>query len=153
MDHDVEVGAPSSVASPVAHIESSSAGNHGNGCEPEEGTTPTHARRWPRFAMDIPIQLQVTTQGPTKVLACAGQGTDISYGGLAVTANLDLPVGAQIGLELTPPCCNRPLIFRCVVRNRDENCYGVQFIIENDQDYRNAAELQAGLAAMNARPT
>jgi hypothetical protein len=103
--------------------------------------------------MDIPIQLQVTTQGPTKVLACAGQGTDISYGGLAVTANLDLPVGDQIGLEFTPPCCDRPLIFRCVVRNRDENCYGVQFIIENDQDYRNAAELQAGLAAMNARPT
>lgn len=36
------------------------------------------------------------------------------------------------------------------VRNRDGNLYGVEFITENDEDYRKAAELLAGLAAMNA---
>jgi hypothetical protein len=56
-------------------------------------------RRWPRFAVDMPVQVRVTTQGPTRVIGCQGQGTDLSGGGLAVTADIDLPVGAQIGVE------------------------------------------------------
>jgi hypothetical protein len=41
------------------------------------------------------------------------------------------------------------MTFRCFVRNRDGNCYGLEFITENDEDYRKSGELQAGLAAMN----
>lgn len=117
-----------------------------------QAVAPTCVRRWPRFAMDVPLQLQVSTQGPTRLLTCPGHGTDISYGGLAVTTDIDLPVGTQIGVEFTPPGTEHRLVFRGVIRNRDGNCYGVQFIVENDEDYRNAAELQAALAAMNARP-
>ncbi len=40
------------------------------------------------------------------------------------------------------------MAFRCFVRNREGNRYGVEFITENDEDYRNAAELQAMLATM-----
>jgi hypothetical protein len=83
-------------------------------------------------------------------VAGKGQGTDISGGGLAVRADIDLPVGAQVGVEFTPPYSDQPMIFRCFVRNRDGNLYGVEFITENDEDYRKAGELQAGLAAMNA---
>jgi hypothetical protein len=78
-----------------------------------------------------------------------GQGTDISGGGLAVWADIDLPVGAQVGVEFTPPHSDQSMIFRCFVRNRDGNLHGVEFITENDEDYRKAGELQAGLAAMN----
>ena len=107
-------------------------------------------RRCPRFAVDFSVQVRLTTEGPTRVVACEGQGTDISGGGLAVRADIDLPVGAQVGVEFTPPYSDQSMIFRCFVRNRDGNCYGVEFITENDEDYRKAGELQAGLAAMNA---
>ena len=107
-------------------------------------------RRCPRFAVEFPVRVRLTTQGPTRVVACEGQGTDISGGGLAVRADIDLPVGAQIGVEFTPPYSDQPMIFRCFVRNRDGNLYGVEFITENDEDYRKAGGLQAGLAAMNA---
>jgi hypothetical protein len=108
-------------------------------------------RRWPRFAVDMPVQVRVTTQGPTRVVACHGQGTDLSCGGLAVTAEIDLPIGAQIGVEFIPPYSDQPITFRGFVRNREGMRYGVEFITENDDDYRKTGELQEGLAAMNAK--
>jgi hypothetical protein len=107
-------------------------------------------RRYPRFAADFPVQVRLTTQGPTKAVACEGQGTNISGGGLAVRADIDLAVGTQVGVEFTPPYSDQPMAFRCFVRNRNGNLYGVEFITENDDDYRKAGELLEGLAAMNA---
>jgi PilZ domain len=107
-------------------------------------------RRYPRFAADFPVQVRLTTQGPTKPVACEGQGTNISGGGLAVRADIELPVGTQVGVEFTPPYSDEPMAFRCFIRNRNGNLYGVEFITENDEDYRKAGELLAGLAAMNA---
>lgn len=100
-------------------------------------------RRWPRFCVDMPVRLTVKTQGPTKVLAWEGQGSDISCGGLAVTVKGDLPIGSQIQVEFTPPNSTRPMSFRCFVRNRDGHRYGVEFITENDDDYARGAELQS----------
>jgi c-di-GMP-binding flagellar brake protein YcgR len=100
-------------------------------------------RRWPRFSVDMPVQLTVKTQGPTKVLTWEGQGSDISCGGLAVTVESDLPIGSQIQVEFVPPNSTRPMSFRCFVRNRDAHRYGVEFITENDEDYARAAELQS----------
>lgn len=108
-------------------------------------------RRWPRFAVDMPVRVRVSTQGPTRVVACYGQGTDLSCGGLAVTAEIDLPIGAQIGVEFIPPYSDQPITLRGFVRNRDGIRYGVEFITENDDDYRKTGELQEGLAAMNAK--
>lgn len=110
-------------------------------------TAPAAKRKWPRFAVDMSIEVRLATQGPTRMVACEGRGTDISFGGLAVTADIDLPVGAQVGVEFTLPHSDRPLIFRCFVRNRNGNCYGMEFILENDDDYRNAGELHPLLAA------
>jgi hypothetical protein len=61
-----------------------------------------------------------------------------------------LPVGTQIGVEFTPPYSDQSITFRGFIRNRDGNHYGVEFITENDEDYRKAGELLAGLAAMDA---
>ncbi len=74
----------------------------------------------------------------------------MSGGGLAVRADIDLPVGAQVGVEFTPPYSDQAMALRCFVRNRNGNLYGVEFITENDEDYRKAGELLEGLAAMNA---
>lgn len=104
-------------------------------------------RKWQRFAVDMPVEVRLTTQGPTRVVACEGHGTDISVGGLAVTADIDLPLGAQVGVEFTLPNSDQSMIFKCFVRNRHGNCYGVEFITENDDDYRKTGELQVILAA------
>ena len=105
-------------------------------------------RRWPRYCVGMTVQVQVTTQGPTRVATWKGRGTDISAGGLAVTVDSNLPIGSQVAVEFTLPCCDQAMAFRCFVRNRDGNRYGVEFITENDEDYRNAAELQAMLTTM-----
>ena len=116
-----------------------------------EGLGYQSNRRWPRFVVDMPVQVRVTTQGPTRVVACHGQGTDLSCGGLAVTAQIDLPIGAQICVEFIPPYSDQPITFRAFVRNRDGIRYGVEFITENDDDYRKTGELQEALAAMNSK--
>jgi hypothetical protein len=57
------------------------------------------------------------------------------------------------GVEFTPPYSDQPTTFRGFVRNRDGNHYGVEFITENDDDYRKVGELHEGLSAMNANPS
>ncbi|HTR24986.1 MAG TPA: PilZ domain-containing protein [Terriglobales bacterium] len=108
-------------------------------------------RRWPRYYVGMTVQVRVTTQGPTKVVTWKGQGTDISVGGLAVTLDSDLPNDVQVGVEFSLPYSDQRMSFRCFVRNRDGNRYGLEFITENDEDYRNIGELQAALAALEPR--
>jgi hypothetical protein len=128
MDCDLNLGASADALAPEAYVKK---------------------RRHPRFTADFPVQVRLTTQGPTKAVACEGQGTNISGGGLAVRADIDLAVGAQVGVEFIPPYSQEPIAFRCFVRNRDGNLYGVEFITENDEDYQKAGELLEGLAAMD----
>jgi len=106
-------------------------------------------RRWPRVAVNMPVKVRVTTQGPTRVVASEGHGTDISVGGLAVTADIDLHVGAQVAVEFMLPNSDQSIAFRSFVRNRDGNRYGLEFITENDDDYQKVGELQAELANMH----
>ena len=150
MDSDLDLGLSASMPSSIGGVELGSTANNNNGRLGVGTTAAAIKRRWPRFPVDFAVEVRLTTQGPTKVVACEGRGTDISGGGLAVRADIDLPVGAQVGVEFTPPYSGEPMIFRCFVRNRDGNCYGMEFITENDEDYRKAGELQAGLAAINA---
>jgi len=124
--------------------------SHGPSAASQQEEEVVAKRRWPRFFVDMVVQVRVTTQGPTKVLSWQGQGTDISCGGLAVTVDSDLTIGSQIGVEFALPNSDRPMNFRCFVRNRDGNHYGVEFITENDEDYAIAGELQALLGAMGA---
>ena len=49
-----------------------------------------------------------------------------------------------------PPNSKQSMTCSCFVRDRSSHRYSVEFITENDADYRNAAELQDDkLAAMN----
>ena len=118
---------------------------------PQEDNTTEFAakRRWPRVAVNMPVKVRVTTQGPTRVVASEGHGTDISVGGLAVTADIDLHVGAQVAVEFMLPNSDQSIAFRSFVRNRDGNRYGLEFITENDDDYQKVGELQAELANMH----
>jgi c-di-GMP-binding flagellar brake protein YcgR len=116
---------------------------------PQSALNVAALRRWRRFHVDMAVQVRVTTQGPTRVASWEGQGKDISVGGLAVIFSGDLPLGSQVGIEFTLPNTDQPMSFRGFLRNRERNRYGVEFIAENDDDYRKIGELQAILEAMN----
>jgi c-di-GMP-binding flagellar brake protein YcgR len=158
MDHDAEMGSVSGSSSSNAEVEFSDVelglSRAGQGVAQKASSAEFVAmRRWQRFCVDMAVQVRVTTQGPTKVVTWEGQGTDISAGGLAIAVDSNLPIGSQVGVEFTLPNSDLPMTFRCFVRNRDGNRYGIEFITENDEDYRKTGELQATLAAMNPEPT
>jgi PilZ domain len=113
-----------------------------------EPSLNTSIRKWPRYRVDIPVL--VTAQRPVKTATCHGRGSELNGGGLAVEVATELVVEDQVEIEFTPPHSSEPVTFRCFVRNRNGNRYGLEFIAENDLDYVNTGELQEGLAAMAA---
>jgi len=145
-----EANADSEFADSMVDIESSSSTGERRTAHPSTIDDPAAMRRWPRYCVGMTVQVRVTTQGPTRMVTWEGHGTDISVGGLAVTVDSDLPIGSQVAVQFTLPCSDQSMTFRCFVRNRDGNRYGVEFITENDVDYRNAGELQSLLATMKA---
>jgi hypothetical protein len=153
MDSDVEMNPVCEGISSDSVVEFSASSNARSAGQTCDGPQFAAMRRWPRFHVDMPVQVRVTTQGPTRIATWEGQGTDISAGGLAVVFSGNLAVGSQVGVEFTLPNTDQPMKFRGFVRNRDGNRYGVEFITENDDDYRKTGELQAILEATNRAAT
>jgi hypothetical protein len=113
---------------------------------PESG----HAteRRWPRHQIDVAVQL--VTHGPTNVVIFQGRGSELNCGGMSVSGRVELAIGAQVGVEFTPPCCGQPVRVRCFVRNRQRYNYGLEFVAENDSDYESVAQIESTLRNLGA---
>jgi hypothetical protein len=111
---------------------------------PQEG----HAtgRRWPRYRVDVPVQL--VTHGPMNVVVVHGRGSELNCGGMAVTGRVELAIGAQVTVEVTLPYSGRSVRVRCFVRNRQRYTYGLEFITENDSDYESVAQVESTLGNM-----
>ena len=108
-------------------------------------------RRWPRFKMDVPVQ--VITQGLTKPVVVAGRGSELNNGGMSVMAGTELAIGAQVLVEFTPPYSSGPIRARCFVRNRFVFRYGVEFITESDDDYESVHQIEAVLRRLGSAVT
>lgn len=100
-------------------------------------------RRWPRYKICAPIR--ITPQGPGKLASVLGRGTELNQGGMTIFAAIDLMVGDQVAVELTPPLGDAPIPIRCFVRNRYCYTYGLEFITENDADYERVGQLASHL--------
>ena len=59
------------------------------------------ARRWTRHKLDVPIRVIVHLEDKSRVIS--GRGKEISEGGMAVFAGVELHVGDKIEIEFTPP--------------------------------------------------
>jgi hypothetical protein len=112
------------------------------------GPEPVHApaRRWPRYKADITVELIALE--PTEAAIVQGRGSNLNCGGMTVSGKVDLPVGAQVAVEFTPPNSEQPVRARCFVRNHQRDIYGLEFITENDSDYESVAQIEALLANM-----
>jgi hypothetical protein len=100
-------------------------------------------RRWPRHTIDVPVQ--VVTHGPTNIVIVQARGSELNCGGMAVSGRIELPIGAQVAVEFTPPYAGHPVTVRCFVRNRQRYTYGLEFITENDSDYESVAQVESTL--------
>ena len=61
---------------------------------------------------------------------------------------VELAIGAQIGVEFTPPGAGQSVRVRCFVRNRQRYHYGLEFVTENDSDYESVAQIESTLRNM-----
>ena len=99
-------------------------------------------RRWRRFSLDVPIRIIVHT--PSKTSVIVGRGNELSEGGMAVTAGVELRLGDETEIEFTPPYSDSPIRIRGVVRNRAGYRYGMEFVAGDDQELHAVQRLKSG---------
>jgi len=102
-------------------------------------------RRWPRYRLNVPVR--VVVQKPDKTVIVSGRGNELSEGGMAVFAGVELKLGDQVQIEFTPPY-GQPLRARGEIRNRSGYVYGVEFLNENTADKRQVKQIRQVLQAM-----
>ena len=91
-----------------------------------EGKNGPKARRFPRFPMDVRIQLQVFREGTRS--QCWGRTTELGQDGIGATVTGDLQVGETVSLEIPLPLSAYPLKVRAVVRYSNGLHYGFEFL-------------------------
>ena len=109
----------------------------------------TRRRRWPRHHLDVPIRVIVHSASKTSVFV--GRGNELSEGGLAVTAGVELKAGDEAEIEFTPPYCGGPIRIRGVVRNRVGYRYGMEFVAEGEREKEQVERLKTMLTVLSSR--
>jgi hypothetical protein len=89
-------------------------------------------RRWKRFPVEVPVRLVV--HRPAHVDSVHGNGTALNEGGMCVVAGIEMQTGEQVTVEFTPPLTNDRLRLWAAVRNRNDKCYGLEFLSENTEE-------------------
>jgi hypothetical protein len=78
-----------------------------------------------------------------------GRGNELSEGGLAVTAGVEMKLGDEAEIEFTPPYSGLPIRIRGVVRNRKGYRYGVEFLAGSDRESEQVDHLRTMLSVLS----
>ena len=81
-----------------------------------------NTRRWARHHVDVPVRIVILNGLLTD--AIPGRGTEISKSGMAVRTKLALKLGDKMQVQFQ----TNPLGVTAVVRNRKNDCFGVEFL-------------------------
>ncbi len=100
------------------------------------------ARRWTRHKLDVPIRVIVHLEEKSRVIS--GRGKEISEGGMAVFAGVELRLGDKIEVEFTPPY-GGPIRVQGIIRNRNGYSYGVEFFAMSEEQTAEQERLRAAL--------
>src|SRR5690242_8428354 len=98
-------------------------------------------RRWERSGIDVPIRLIFWNSLHTAKIVEA-RGRDMSEGGMAVFAGVELRIGDIIELEFTPAYSGQPLRVKAEVRNRRGYSYGIEYLNDTTTEQTQAARLR-----------
>jgi hypothetical protein len=107
----------------------------------------TPRRRWRRHPLDVPIRVIVHSASKTSVFV--GRGNELSEGGMALTAGVELKTGEQAEIEFTPPYSGGPIRIRGVVRNRAGYRYGMEFVADGEREEEQVDRLKTMLTVMS----
>ena len=107
----------------------------------------SNTRRWPRYHLDVPIRVIVHNEKKTSVIQ--GRGNELSEGGMALTAGVELRPGDETEIEFTPPYSGLPIRIRGIVRNRKGYRYGMEFVAGSDRELEQVDRLRTVLCVMS----
>jgi hypothetical protein len=93
-------------------------------------STPKYTRRYPRFLLDVRIQVRMFQAGEFR--ACWGRSTELGRDGIGATLTGDLEAGEIVSLEIPLPLSAYPLKVRAIVRYRHGLHYGFEFLTLSD---------------------
>jgi PilZ domain-containing protein len=94
-------------------------------------------RRWERRQVDVPIR--VVAGDMTEAAVIPGRGTKLSAGGICLFALANLAIGAQIDVEIIDFHSGTRVRVSGIVRNRAAYLYGVEFVVDQQEDRQQIA--------------
>lgn len=103
-------------------------------------------RRWPRYDVQAPVK--VTLWRGEKMLKTQGNSLKIGGGGLKLFVGTELKPQTKIGLEFTAPCTQASVRIRGTVKNRAGFSYGIEFLLEDNDDLTAIEIIRAGLVGL-----
>jgi PilZ domain len=106
------------------------------------------SRRWRRHPIDVPIRVIVHRSSKTSVFP--GRGNELSEGGMALTAGVELNPGDETEVEFTPPYSGPPIRIRGMLRNRAGYRYGIEFLAGSDREAEQVDHLRTMLSVMSS---
>jgi hypothetical protein len=109
--------------------------------------TGAHARRFPRFTVDVRMQVRMFQDGEFR--SCWGRSIELGQDGIGATLTGELETGEIVSLEIPLPLSPYPLKVRAIVRYRQGLRYGFEFLTLNDnqrQIIRRVCEMLASKA-------
>jgi hypothetical protein len=116
-----------------------------------QSTAFAAVRRWPRYKLNVPVR--VISQKDGKSVITPSRGNELNGGGLSIFAGVELAEGDDVELEFTPPYSGDPIRVRCIVRNRREYSYGLEFHLDTEEDMERVSMIRAVFMGMGSRIT
>ncbi|HEX4662848.1 MAG TPA: PilZ domain-containing protein, partial [Terriglobales bacterium] len=107
-------------------------------------------RRWERNTIDVPVRLIFWNSLHTAKIVDA-RGRDMSEGGMAVFAGVELRIGDVVEVEFTPAYSGQPMRVKAEVRNRRGYSYGTEFLTDTAAEQTQAARLRELLISASGK--
>jgi len=105
-------------------------GRSGGAANAAPGSKFTFARRYPRYAFDVRLQVKMFQKG--EFCSCWGRSVEIGQDGIGATLTGSLETGEIVTLEIPLPLTPYPIKVRAIVRYRQGLRYGFEFLTLND---------------------
>jgi hypothetical protein len=88
------------------------------------------ARRFPRFALDVRLQVRMFQEGEFRT--CWGRSIELGQDGIGATLTGTLETGEIVTLEIPLPLTPYPIRVRAIVRYCQGLRYGFEFLTMNE---------------------
>jgi PilZ domain len=94
------------------------------------GTKGVFSRRFPRFVLDVRLQVKMFQNG--EFCTCWGRSTELGQDGIGATLTGSLETGEIVTLDIPLPLSAYPIKVRAIVRYRHGLRYGFEFLTLNE---------------------